>query len=894
MSKAIQGAAMLAGAVGMGAAAFLDPALVASPFFDKIMASLVIGGISMEAGAIAGALTQNRGMGITTRQPASLRQIVYGEQRVGGVEIYRSTTGSHHDQFNFIIVIAGHEIDSIVNLYLDGRQVYWLGSGNGWSVRNGVGFGGVADNNTHIGPGGQHYNFGGTGHSGIYCEARYGDQMEGDVISALTANDPNWAASGGNSPWVAGCAYIYLKVEYNPSLFPSEPAIRLTVRGKNDIYDPRTLTKGFTNNWALIINDVLTDPTFGLGDVRGVNRAQLIAAANVCDEQVPLSIGGTESRYCCDWHYDTGTSPGDVLQTMMPAAAGRLSRIGGEWYIWPAYWQGPSFTFEENILTGEIEWIPYRGLRELINRVNGTYIAPNSPWNVAGNLYDANGWYNGTIANQFPFAFTPTNYPQYAHDVLHGYAEDIFLEADSGVLGPWASGTSYNLDDAVVFSAPTSPVGPPIIYRSLSQGNIGNQPDTHSAPYVGASTAWSISATFASGDACTYQGDVYISLVDANTGNQPDISPSAWQLFQCWIAWSNQLPLELVQNCVLSIAQAQRCAKITIMRNRQQGSGTFPMALKAWQMQPLDVMQLAFSAYGWGGKQLEISATTFHIEPPQEEGGAPSVRFTASAQETDQTSYEWSTTEELSVYDVPGNPTVSPYTVDPPSDLVLLSDATTAVIGADGVNTPRILAAWVPSPDVLVTQTQIQYQNASSPLGPWIDVGTVDTATTSAYISGVVSGDYYNVQIRALRANGATSVWVEAGPVLVGAPNSLQNSYSNNPAISLSQPDATTITMQQVSVTFGGNTVQYAGRDITIPAPAAPTWYYITINDPTQSGESGSPISATLTANASIDTNLCGVLGQTYMGAILALPGGAAISELAGGWPAPTTFQVGP
>lgn len=843
MSKAIQGAAMLAGAVGMGAVAYLDPMIMFTPGYAHIMESLIVGGIAMEGGAIASALTQNRGMGITTRQPASLRQIIYGEQRVPGVEIYRSTTGSHHDQFNYIIVIAGHEVDSIVNLYLDGRQVYWLGSGNGWSVRNGVGFGGIADNNTHIGPGGQHYNFGGTGHSGIYCEARYGDQSEGDVISAMTANDPNWAAASGSSPWVGGCCYVYLKIEYNPSLFPGEPEIRFTVRGKNNILDPRTGTRGFTNNWALVVGDVLEDPTFGLGDVGAVNTDQQIAAANVCDEQVALSIGGTEFRYCCDWHYDTGASPGDVLQTMMPAAAGRLSRIGGEWYVWPAYWQGPSFDFDTSLITGEVEWIPYRGLRELINRVNGTYIAPNSPWNVAGNLYDSNGWYNGSIANQFPFAFTPTSYPQYAHDALHGYAEDVFLEADSGVIGQWNSGTTYGVDDAILFAAPTSPAGPTLIY---------------------------------------------LSLVDANVGNQPDTSPTDW------LPWSNQLPLELTQSCVLSIAQAQRAAKISLMRNRQQGSGTFPMGLEAWKMQPLDVMRLTFVPYGWGGKQLEITATQFHIQPAQEDGGASSVRFTATAQETDQTTYEWSTTEELSVYDVQGNPTVTPYVVDPPTALTLLSDATTAVIGVDGVNTPRILATWVPSDDVLVTQTQIQYQNAASPVGPWIDVGTVDTATTSAYISGVIAGQSYNVQIRALRANGATSVWVQAGPVLVAAPNSLQNSYSNNPAISLSQPDAVTIAMQAVAVTFGSSTVHYAARNITIPAPSAATWYYVTINDPTQSGETGSPISATLATNASTTTDLCGVLGQTYMGAILVLPAGAAISELAGGWPAPTTFQVGP
>ncbi len=155
-----------------------------------------------------------------------------------------------------------------------------------------------------------------------------------------------------------------------------------------------------------------------------------MAAANVCDEPRSLALGGTEARYECHWHYDTAVSPGDVLQTMLTAAAGRLSRIGGEWFIWPAYWQGPAFTFDERVLTSAIQWTPNRSLRDLFNRVRGTYMAPNYPYNDAGNLYDSNGWYDGSIANTFPFAFQPTNYPEYAENVAHGYAGDQYLTDD--------------------------------------------------------------------------------------------------------------------------------------------------------------------------------------------------------------------------------------------------------------------------------------------------------------------------------------------------------------------------------------------------------------------------------------------------------------------------------
>jgi len=544
MSKAIEGAAMLAGAVGMGVAVYFDPALLASPAFDKLWASLAIGGISMEAGAIANSLTSNRGMAITTRSAAANRQIIYGQRRVGGVEIWRSTTGSSKSNFNYVIVLAGHPCDSIVNLYLDGRQVFWQVGSVGNTTRNGHNFGGSSNANSYTGPSGQ-YNF---GPSAVYCEARYGDQVEGDVIGGLTANDPNWAATADGSPWVGGCTYVYLKVEFNSNDFVNEPEIRFTVNGKNNIFDPRTGTTGFTTNWALICADVITDPVFGLGD-NTVNQAQLIAAANVCDEQVALGIAPgnlTEARYTTNYNYDTSVTPGNALAAMMDGAAGRLSRIGGEWFIFPAYWQGPSFTFDENALTGTMQWESYRSFSDLINVVTGTYIAPNYPYNITGNLYYANGFYNGAIQNNFPFAFQPTNFPQYAVDTLHGYASNVYLDEDGGQV----------------------------------------------------------------------------------------------------------LPKEISLSTVLSVSQAQRVAKILLERNRQQGSGTFPMSLAAFAMQPCDVMQFNFAENGWVNKYLEIVGVTFAISESQD-SGAQFVGCQMLVGETSSSVYEWATTEELSVYSLP-------------------------------------------------------------------------------------------------------------------------------------------------------------------------------------------------------------------------------------------------
>ena len=128
-----------------------------------------------------------------------------------------------------------------------------------------------------------------------------------------------------------------------------------------------------------------------------------------------------------------------------------------------------------------------------------------------------------------------------------------------------------------------------------------------------------------------------------------------------------------------------------------------------------------------------------------------------------------------------------------------------------------------------------------------------------------------------------------------GSPSAASNpnaqSYTQTPAIALSQPTATSIAMAAVAEAFASNTVKYNARTFTISAPSVPTWYYVTIADPGYVGDTGG--APTLAATCSASTSLAGVAGNSYIGAILALPAGGATRMLAGGWPAPVTVQVG-
>lgn len=671
MSKAIQGIAALGAAVGLGAVAFLDPAIVASPLFDKVLEDLVVTGISLEAGAIANALAANRAAGITTRQPAAYRQTTYGMYRVGGVLVYESTTGSGPSTYNQVITVAGHEIDAYVNLYLDGRVVFWQPGSFANATTDGFNFGGWSDANDHVGPDGTHYNFG----SNVFVSAWFGDQALGTVDGNLTANDPNWATGANGSPSLCGCSYIYFHSRYDSTQFPQNPEVRITIQGKK-VYDPRTGTTAYSNNAALVIADYLMNSEFKV-PMSAINLDAWIAAANICDEQVALASGNAEARYAINCTFDSSSDPGDILQAMLSACAGRIAKIGGEWFFWVGAWVGPSLTFDENDLTDSVSWDPYRSRRDLFNHASGTYTAPNYPYNVnvgGDSIYDNNGFApDGSRQDNFELAYQKTSAPSYAQDTLHGYSVDQFTTADGGA--------------------------------------------------------------------------------------------ELWKDFDL--------------KFVTSITQAQRLLKIYLMRNRQQGNGKLPFKAYAWQCQPNDVISMTFSPLGWTSKTLEVAGVHMQYSPGDDET-APTLTCPLDVQETDPSVYSWSTTEELTILDAPAGLTGIPTIPAAPSALTLNSGASTAVVGADGVTTPRIEVGWTAPLDAWVTQIQVQYKLHSSSV--WTDAGLADVGNFSAFITGVVSGDVYDVRIRSVRPNGAASVWLEQDSYTVSTTLSTITSSGLNPA----------------------------------------------------------------------------------------------------------------
>jgi hypothetical protein len=209
---------------------------------------------------------------------------------------------------------------------------------------------------------------------------------------------------------------------------------------------------------------------------------------------------------------------------------------------------------------------------------------------------------------------------------------------------------------------------------------------------------------------------------------------------------------------VLSLAQAQRVAKIHLLRNRFQGMGTLEMGLAAYVMQPKNVFDFNFPYLNWTNKVLEVSGASLSVVEDQD-SGAQSVRVSFNVNETDSSIYEWSTIEELTIYDVPALPSQTPLTPAPPTNMVLTSGPNTAIVQPDGSLESVIQVAFNTPLDNLAVQIQVQYQLVGA--STWLSAPAIDISLNVGLISGVIAGQAYNVQIRTTRANGVSSAWVQ-------------------------------------------------------------------------------------------------------------------------------------
>lgn len=202
-------------------------------------------------------------------------------------------------------------------------------------------------------------------------------------------------------PWTAdmigtGVAYavVTFKGKAQDGDYSGFPAIKFEVDG-HPLYDPRDATQDpaneatwkFTRNAAVMAYNVLRGidmpggGTWGVG-TRKFHLPSVIAAMNLCDQQVPRTDGTMRPRYQAGLEVSVSDEPHQALMEFVKAMGGDVADMGGTWLLAAGEPGGPvlSITDDDIIVTDSRSLKPYPGLDETINAIHASYPDPAQQW----------------------------------------------------------------------------------------------------------------------------------------------------------------------------------------------------------------------------------------------------------------------------------------------------------------------------------------------------------------------------------------------------------------------------------------------------------------------------------------------------------------------------------
>ena len=355
---------VVAGAVALTGAAFALPtgfsvvgALGATGWIGAVAqfgAGLILSGVSQQLFGPDVSGLELKGRNVTVREPVVPRDIVWGATRKGGVVAFLHVTGDANQYLHLVVMLAGHECQSIGAVYFNGEEAV---AADGVTVADRY-----IENSSPL----------------ITVDKRLGT-VDQTAFAGLIADAPDKWTSDHR---LREIACVYLRLEWNADAFATGiPEMSFDIEGRNQVYDPRSQLFGYTTNAALCAADYLADTRYGLGAPYGTSggiiEADLIEAANVCDEAVALDAGGSEARYTCNGVVGSGETPKSIIEGLLSASAGRAAVQGASWRLRAGAYRAPTVNLtEDDWRGGEMRLSTLRQASQNFNGVRAQFVSP--------------------------------------------------------------------------------------------------------------------------------------------------------------------------------------------------------------------------------------------------------------------------------------------------------------------------------------------------------------------------------------------------------------------------------------------------------------------------------------------------------------------------------------
>jgi len=204
--------------------------------------------------------------------------------------------------------------------------------------------------------------------------------------------------------------------------------------------------------------------------------------------------------------------------------------------------------------------------------------------------------------------------------------------------------------------------------------------------------------------------------------------------------------LDLTLPLTTDSAMAQRIAKMTLFRGREQMSFTAEFGVNAFDVQVGDIVAFTNDRYGWTAKEFEVLSWDFHSS---EDAG--DLRVTLTLQETSAAAFSWDGEES----EIIGNNTTLP-DFSAGLDVSNLQVFEASKVAKDGTFFNAAILSWAKSSNAFVDYYEVEWKVTS-------DLNYASTSTTglSVELSPIVDSVEYTFRVRAVTASGVKGTWAE-------------------------------------------------------------------------------------------------------------------------------------
>ena len=304
---------------------------------------------------------------VMSKQPITPRETVYGTSKKSGSILFMEAT-DNNKEIHVVIQIASHEIQSFDTIYFNDEALSLTSYG---TDSNGITRYRVTSPSQYTGAStvrASDYKIRIKQHLG--SDNQLADADLRSAVSKWTSNHR-----------LRGIAYLYIRMEYDTDMFPNGiPNISAEIKGKK-ILDFRTSTTAYSNNPVLCIYDYLTDSRLGLGiSTSEIDTTSFTTMANLADENVTLSGGGTEKRYTCNGIVYSDIAPMNVLEDLLTSCLGNLSYSNGKFILTGGQYVAPTVSLDENDFISGINVQTKQSRKQLFNTVKGIFTSSETNW----------------------------------------------------------------------------------------------------------------------------------------------------------------------------------------------------------------------------------------------------------------------------------------------------------------------------------------------------------------------------------------------------------------------------------------------------------------------------------------------------------------------------------